>query len=131
MVERRAKEADELVAEKNGKRADVAPADGATPTSAKNDPPIDGNQDDKPQATSPSPANGPWRNYKDVVADLAGRIVDAQRPIRVLQALRWDDSVEEQFLRGKQRDMPKVDAAYYERVDLGFDPREKLREFTQ
>ena len=29
------------------------------------------------------------------------RIVEAQRPIRVLQALRWDDSVEEHFLKTK------------------------------
>jgi uncharacterized protein (TIGR02421 family) len=77
------------------------------------------------------PAAGPWRSYKEVVADLAGRIVEAQRPIRVLQALRWDDEVEHHFLKAKQRELPKIDAAYYERLDLGFDPKDKLGEFEQ
>src|SRR4051794_13554134 len=45
----------------------------------------------------PLPAAGPWRSYKEIVAGLAQRIVDAQRPIRVLQAVRWDNSIEEQF----------------------------------
>ncbi|MGO9833044.1 MAG: flavohemoglobin expression-modulating QEGLA motif protein [Polyangiaceae bacterium] len=74
---------------------------------------------------------GPWRSYKELVAGLAERIVEAQRPIRVLQALRWDASVEERFLRSKQREMPRIDEGYYERVDLGFDPRQKEEEFEQ
>ncbi len=80
-------------------------------------------------APSPAPAGGPWQSYKEIVAQLAGRIVDAQKPIRVLQALRWEDAVEEQFLRSKQREMPKIDAAYYATVELGFDPRAKIEEF--
>ena len=75
------------------------------------------------------PPEGPWRSYKETVAQLASRIVEAQRPIRVLQALRWDDSVEEQFLKAKQRELPRVDAATYEKVELGFDPKAKLEEF--
>ncbi len=77
----------------------------------------------------PPPAAGPWRSYKEIVAGLAGRIVEAQRPIRVLQSLRWDNSVEEQFMKGRGRELPKVDPAYYEGFDLGFDPRAKSDEF--
>jgi uncharacterized protein (TIGR02421 family) len=73
----------------------------------------------------------PWRSYKESVAQLAGRIVEAQRPIRVLQALRWDASVESQFLKSKPREMPKVDAAHYSRIDLGFDARAKADEFEE
>ena len=80
-------------------------------------------------APSPAPPGGPWQSYKEIVAQLAGRIVDAQKPIRVLQALRWEDAVEEQFLRSKQREMPKIDSAYYATVELGFDPRAKIEEF--
>jgi uncharacterized protein (TIGR02421 family) len=72
---------------------------------------------------------GPWRSYKEVIARLADRIVDAQRPIRVLQALRWDATVEERFLKARQ--MPVVDAAYYEHVDLGFDVSGKEQEFEE
>ena len=79
----------------------------------------------------PMPAAGPWRSYKELVASLAGRIVEAQRPIRVLQAIRWDNSVEEQFLRARGRELPKVDVAWYESVELGFDPRDKAEEFEE
>src|ERR1035437_6982492 len=77
----------------------------------------------------PPPVAGPWRSYKEVVAQLAGRIVEAQRPIRVLQSIRWDNGIEEQFVRSKYKDMPRVDGAYYANVDLGFAPRAKAEEF--
>jgi uncharacterized protein (TIGR02421 family) len=77
----------------------------------------------------PMPAAGPWRSYKEMVSQIAQRIVDAQRPIRVLQAVRWDNSVEEIFLKNKGRELPKIDADYYASVDLGFDPRAKAEEF--
>ena len=33
------------------------------------------------------------------MSDLAERVIDAQRPIRILNALRWSGRVEEQFNR--------------------------------
>ena len=57
------------------------------------------------------------------------RIVDAQREIRVLQAIRWDNDVEEQFKKSRYRELPKVDAEYYERNPLGFDPNAKAAVF--
>ena len=74
---------------------------------------------------------GPWRSYKEIVATLAARIVEAQKPIRVLQAMRWEDAVEEQFLKAGPREMPRIDAAYYEKVDLGFEPRAKAEELEE
>jgi uncharacterized protein (TIGR02421 family) len=121
MAERRAKEADELQAEN----------DSPPPAAGRGPPPKDeGALVGAPSVPTP-PAAGPWRSYKEIVAQLAGRIVEAQRPIRVLQALRWDDGVEEQFFKAKQREMPKVDASYYEGVELGFGPREKVEEFEE
>ncbi|HEX7666130.1 MAG TPA: flavohemoglobin expression-modulating QEGLA motif protein [Polyangiaceae bacterium] len=79
----------------------------------------------------PLPAAGPWRSYKEIVCQIALRIVDAQRPIRVLQAIRWDNGIEEEFLKKRGREMPKIDAAYYAGVDLGFDPKAKAEEFEQ
>jgi uncharacterized protein (TIGR02421 family) len=69
---------------------------------------------------------GPWRSYKEVVSQLASRIVEAQRPIRVLNAIRWDDGVEAQLTKSKYKELPKVD---YSAIELGFDPREKATEF--
>ena len=77
----------------------------------------------------PMPIAGPWRSYKEIVAQIASRIVEAQKPIRVLQAIRWDNSIEEQFLKSRARELPKIDAEYYRGVELGFDPRAKAEEF--
>jgi uncharacterized protein (TIGR02421 family) len=82
---------------------------------------------DEPIPLVPSPVAGPWRSYKEILAGLAQRVLDAQRPIRILQALRWEAEVEEQFLRSKQRELPKVTYA----PDLGFDPEAKLREIDE
>jgi uncharacterized protein (TIGR02421 family) len=79
-------------------------------------------------ASTPAAA-GPWRSYKEIVAQLADRIVDAQKPIRVLQALRWDDTVEANFFKTTPREMPAVDKAHYDGVELGFEPRLKAEEF--
>ena len=82
-------------------------------------------------APPPAQGAGPWRSYKEVVAQLAGRIVEAQRPVRVLQAISWDGSVEEAFTRSRHKELPRVNAAYYAGVDLGFDPSAKAEEFEQ
>ncbi len=92
--------------------------------------PSPGATDPKSEAppASPEPVT-PWRSYKEQVASIAQRIVDAQRPIRVLQALRWDPSVEEAFRRSKYRELPTVGADEYAKVDLGFEPKAKMEEF--
>ena len=79
----------------------------------------------------PLPAAGPWRSYKELVAGLAQRIVEGQKPIRVLQAVRWENDVEEAFKKGRYRELPKVGTDYYERYDLGFDPAAKIAEFEE
>lgn len=85
---------------------------------------------DESEAVSPDAVRGhPWRSYKETVARLADRIVEGQKPIRVLQALRWDDAVQAQFFKSKPRELPKVDVSDYERIDLGFDPAAKTAEF--
>jgi uncharacterized protein (TIGR02421 family) len=86
-------------------------------------------EDDPAPSIPPMPAAGPWRSYKEVVAQLATRIVEAQRPIRVLQSLRWDNSIEEQFYKSKGRELPAVGPEYYAALELGFDPRAKNDEF--
>lgn len=76
-------------------------------------------------SASPAASNGgPWRSYKEILAALAQRVLEAQRPIRILQSLRWDADVEEQFLRDQKRELPRVTYS----GDLGFDPEAKIRE---
>ncbi len=67
------------------------------------------------------------------MAQLAGRrIVEAQRPHpRAPGAPLGRSAVEEHFFKNKMREMPKLDASYYEGMDLGFAPREKTAEFEE
>jgi uncharacterized protein (TIGR02421 family) len=129
MPERRTRETDELerAPEKDGPPA-PGRGHGMNGAAAKEEP---APERDAAPSIPPPPAEGPWRSYKEVVAQLAARIVEAQRPIRVLQCLRWDESIGEQFAKSKQRELPRVDAAYYEKLDLGFDPEVKAQEFEQ
>lgn len=77
------------------------------------------------------PVQGPWRSYKERVARFAQRIVAAQRPIRILNAIQWDQSVFEAFKASRWREMPLVGPEYYAKIPLGFDPQQKATEFDE
>ena len=71
-----------------------------------------------------------WRSYKERVASLAQRVVDAQRPIRILNTLVWPPEVAERFFAQRCRELPEVTEAHYQAVALGFDPQDKTEEFA-
>jgi uncharacterized protein (TIGR02421 family) len=64
-----------------------------------------------------------------VIQDLSKRIVEAQRSIRILDLIKWDDQIKTTFFRHKGQQMPLVDAAYYQARSLPFDANEKIDEF--
>jgi uncharacterized protein (TIGR02421 family) len=69
--------------------------------------------------------------FRLAVRELSDRLVEAQRPIRVLNAIQWDESVGRNFLEGGCRRMPEIDPAWYaSRRPLGFDPESKRGEFA-
>lgn len=95
----------------------------------KDDPREDGDAPpQRPQLVREPKDRGPWRSYKEILAKLAQRVVDAQRPIRILNALRWPNGTEQQFLKSKARELPEI---AYDDSDLGFDPGQKQREFAE
>jgi uncharacterized protein (TIGR02421 family) len=69
-----------------------------------------------------------WTTYKEKVKRLSLRIVDAQRPIRVLEAIKWDPSIEQELRKSHFKQMPKIGPEYYGRFPLSFDPEKKLEE---
>jgi len=69
--------------------------------------------------------------YQETVRRLSERIVEAQRPIRILDAVKWDDSVRQSFFAAKCSALPAVDRAYYQGQSLGFDPLEYRRQFQE
>jgi uncharacterized protein (TIGR02421 family) len=87
-----------------------------------------GRRDRHKLAFSPSAERGPMWN-KEVIRELSDRLVEAQRPIRILDAVKWDDSIRAAFFEDRCLEQPRVDRTYYESRPLGFHPPEKRREF--
>src|ERR1041385_5166650 len=74
-----------------------------------------------PRSDGKSTPGSPWRSYKERLARVAQRLVDVQRSIRILNAIKWDPSVFERFRDSRWRNLPRVDADYYASQPLGFD----------
>lgn len=69
--------------------------------------------------------------YRQTIRELSDQIVEAQRPIRILDAIKWDADVQRAFIEGGCKEQPAVDRAYYENRPLGFDPVAKRLEFHE
>ena len=64
-----------------------------------------------------------------IIQELSKRIVEAQRKIRILDSIKWDNSVRQDFFKNKGKKLPEVDKSYYEKRPLPFDVHEKQEEF--
>src|SRR5262249_53269056 len=60
--------------------------------------------------------------------DLSDRLVAAQRPLRILEAVNWDERVERDFFAAGASRQPAVTADTYRDRPLGFDPDAKQAE---
>jgi uncharacterized protein (TIGR02421 family) len=76
--------------------------------------------------------NGPCQRaltpYERLVRSLSDRLVEAQRPIRILDAIKWDDDIERAFFDRGCRELPPVTRDYYLSRPLPFRPEDKLAE---
>lgn len=72
----------------------------------------------------------PDTRYRTLVRELSDRLVAAQKRIRILDAVKWDDSLREMFFAGGCSAQPAVDASYYEGRPLGYDVCEVRAEFA-
>lgn len=68
---------------------------------------------------------------QQVIRELSERIVRAQKPIRILDAIKWGDDVKDAFFAKKCRAMPKVNKDYYKNNKLKFKPHELKDEFQE
>jgi uncharacterized protein (TIGR02421 family) len=69
--------------------------------------------------------------YLTEVKALSDRIVKAQQPIRILDAIKWDDNIKQAFMESGCKELPAVDVDYYRQRPLGFDLNDKKDEFHQ
>ena len=59
---------------------------------------------------------------KQIIRSLSDRLIEAQGPIRILDAIKWDDSVQQAFFKSGCNEQPVVDQNYYRNIPLGFEP---------
>jgi uncharacterized protein (TIGR02421 family) len=70
--------------------------------------------------------------YLALVRTLSDRIVEAQRPIRILDAIKWNAAVRREFFASGCRELPRIDAAFYQQHNpLDFEPGAKRAEFQE
>lgn len=68
--------------------------------------------------------------YKQTIRELSDRIVLAQRPIRILDSIKWNNQAAEYFFSHQCKALPPIDLQYYQEVNpLSFNPEEKIQEF--
>lgn len=68
--------------------------------------------------------------YRETIKELSDRLVAAQRPIKVLSAINWDDRIKQEFFSSGCKEQPKVDRDYYLAKKTKLDPattRSELR----
>ncbi len=70
----------------------------------------------------------PWTTYKEKVKVFSQRVVDAQRPIRILNAIKLNSGVTDAIIAAKLKEFPRLDAEFYKKLPLGFDPNAKRDE---
>lgn len=66
---------------------------------------------------------------QEVIRDLSDRIVAAQRPIRILDALKWQPDIQADFFKNQFKKLPSVTTSYYDRNPLQFLASQKIEEF--
>jgi uncharacterized protein (TIGR02421 family) len=70
--------------------------------------------------------------YEQAIHELSQQVVAAQKPIRILDALKWGADVEQYFFQHKCKKLPQIDADYYQKNNpLSFDPQKKIEEFHE
>jgi uncharacterized protein (TIGR02421 family) len=78
--------------------------------------------------SSNGPLTRPLSAYETLVRTLSDQLVEAQRPIRVLDAIKWDDDIERAFFEKGAKELPPVTRDYYLSRPLPFDPEQKFHE---
>jgi uncharacterized protein (TIGR02421 family) len=64
-----------------------------------------------------------------LVEEFSKALVEAQRPIQILDAIKWKDDIFEKFKASNFRELPKIGKNYYDNIPLRFDPSAKIQEF--
>lgn len=64
-----------------------------------------------------------------IIQQISERLVNAQHSIRILDSVKWDDSIKKYFFEHGAEKLPPVNEEYYTSHPLPFNSAEKLEEF--
>lgn len=67
--------------------------------------------------------------YKNTILELSLLLNEAQRPIQILDAIKWGPEIENFIIQKNFKELPKMDANFYQSRPLKYDPEKKLEEF--
>lgn len=69
------------------------------------------------------------KTKQNTIYELSERLVKAQKPIRILDSIKWNKKIEHEFFQHQGKKEPNVSKAYYEDHALKFKPDHKREEF--
>lgn len=70
------------------------------------------------------------KGYKEKILEFSKALVQCQKPIRILDAVKWDQEKTNFFFKTQFKEIPKIDREYYSKqIPLGFDSDKKIEEF--
>ena len=67
-------------------------------------------------------------HYKNNVLELSLLLNELQRPIQILDSIKWDESVEDFIIKNNFKELPVID---YQKRPLKYDAHKKLQEFKE
>lgn len=66
-----------------------------------------------------------------LVEEFSKALVEAQRPIQILDAIKWKDDIFEEFKKSNFKELPKISPEYYKGIPLKFNAEDKIKEFEE
>ena len=70
------------------------------------------------------------QQYREKILELSNQIVEAQKPILILDSIKWPYQVQQDFLAGGGKNLPAIDTNFYNNYQFGFDPSSKREELV-
>ncbi len=65
-----------------------------------------------------------------IIHELSERLVTAQAPIRILDAIKWDNQIKTDFLKNNAKKLPNITQDYYQHHTFSYDLDDKRQEFN-
>jgi uncharacterized protein (TIGR02421 family) len=69
------------------------------------------------------------KDHRNILRALSDRIVEAQRPIHILDSIKWTSEIQNDFFSKKCKELPPVNGDFYKKNTVSFEFEKKGEEF--